>query len=144
MAHSTNRVILPGLPHYVTQLGRTSVLREPTDYRVFLHLLEESCSHHSVSVWGYTLVAEGYSLILVPNHSGSLDAAMRSVDAAYANYHNLRHMVRGPVWAGPSRPVAMCWSEVWDALVDGTVTMGRKSSGNPEFAFSHDLGDRLL
>jgi hypothetical protein len=29
-------------------------------------------------------------------------------------------------------------------LVDGTVTMGRKSSGNPEFAFSHDLGDRLL
>ena len=113
-------VIRPGLPHYVTQRGRTrdcSVFREATDYRVFLHLLEESCLRNKVAIWGYTLLSGGYSLILVPPHSDSLHLAMRRLDKEYARYHNLRHMVRGPVWEGPARPVAMCWSEVWDALV---------------------------
>jgi hypothetical protein len=53
----------------------------------------------------------------VPENTGSLDAAMRRVDSEYAHYHNLRHMVRGAVWQGAYRSVAMCWSEVWDAIV---------------------------
>jgi len=119
VAHN-NRVILPGLPHYVTERGRKgdpSVFREPTDYRVFLHLLEEACTRYEVAIWGYTLLARSYSLILVPDQAASLDAAMRHLDAEYARYHNLRHMVRGSVWEGGYKTVPMCWSQVWDALV---------------------------
>lgn len=116
-----NRVILPGLPHFVAQRGRSgdhTVFREPTDFRVFLHLLEESCGRYEVAIWGYTLLARSYSLILVPDNNGSsLDGAMKRLDSEYAHYHNLRHMVRGPVWGGSYRSVAMCWSEVWDAIV---------------------------
>jgi hypothetical protein len=115
-----NRVILPGLPHYVTQCGRSgdySVFREPTDYRVFLHLLEESCGRNEVAIWGYTLLARSYSLILVPENTNSLDLAMRRLDSEYAHYHNLRNMVRGAVWNGTYRSAAMCWSEVWDAML---------------------------
>ena len=119
MAQGT-RVILPGLPHFVSQRGRSGdlpVFREPTDYRVFLHLLEESCGRYAVAIWGYTLLARSYSLILVPENQESLDAAMRRLDSEYAHYHNLRHMVRGHVWTGAYRSAAMCWSEVWDAIL---------------------------
>jgi hypothetical protein len=115
-----NQVILAGLPHYVTQRGRSgehSVFREPTDYRVFLHLLEESCGRCEVAIWGYTLLARSYSLILVPENNDSLDAAMRRLDSEYAHYHNLRYMVRGVVWNSHYRAAAMCWSEVWDAIL---------------------------
>ena len=118
MAHG-NRVILPGLPHYVAQRGRSGggfVFREPTDYRVFLHLLEESCGRYEVAIWGYTLLAGNYHLILVPDNRGSLDAAMRRLDSEFAHYHNLRHMIRGPVWDSTYRSAAMCWSQVWDAI----------------------------
>ena len=114
-----NRVILPGLPHYVAQRGRCVggfVFREPTDYRVFLHLLEESCGRYEVAIWGYALLAGSYHLILVPENAGSLDAAMRRLDSEFAHYHNLRHMVRGPVWDSAYRSAAMCWSQVWDAI----------------------------
>ena len=110
---------MPGLPHYVAQRGLCedrSVFREPTDYRVFLHLLEESCDRHEVAIWGYTLLARSYSLILVPQDSQALDAAIRHLDCEFSHYHNLRHMVRGAVWKGIYRSTAMCWSQVWDAI----------------------------
>ena len=122
MANS-NRVTCPGLPHYVAQRGRSGaaydrrpVFRESADYRVFLHLLEESCKRYNVAIWGYTLLPRGYSLILVPDSAEALHSAIQRLDSEYAHYHNLRHMIRGQVWSGPFQSVAMCWSQVWDAI----------------------------
>ena len=118
MAHS-NRVVLPGLPHFVAQRGRGAgapVFRESADYRVFLHLLEESCARHQVSIWGYTLLPQSYSLVAVPHTGESLPSAIQRLDSEYAHYHNLRHMVRGPVWNGAFQSAPMCWSQVWDAI----------------------------
>jgi hypothetical protein len=92
------------------------VFREPTDYRVFLHLLEESCDRFEVAIWGYTLLARSYSLILVPESADSLDVAMRRVDSEFAHYHNLRHMARGTVWKGSYQAAPLCWSRVWEAI----------------------------
>ncbi len=114
-----NRVTCPGLPHYVAQQGRggdRQVFRESADYRVFLHLLEESCKRYDVAIWGYNLRPRGYSLILVPESAEALHSAIQRLDSEYAHYHNLRHMVRGQVWSGPFQSVAMCWSQVWDAI----------------------------
>ena len=118
MSHG-NRVLVSGLPHYVAQRGRCEerpVFRETTDYRVFLHLLEESCARYEVAIWGYTLLPRTYSLILVPTDAEALDSAMRRLDSEYAHYHNLRHMVRGPVWDRAYQSAAMCWSQVWDSI----------------------------
>ena len=116
---NSSRLIIPGLPHYVSQRGLAEsgpVFRESTDYRVFLHLLAESCEGYDVAIWGYSLLGRGYSLILVPESAEALHAAINRLDSEYAHYHNLRHMVRGQVWDGPFQTAAMCWSHVWDAL----------------------------
>ena len=114
-----NRVILPGLPHFVRQRGRVdghAAFLESADYRVFLHLLEESCARHMVWVWGYSLLPGGYSLVAVPGSAEALCSAVQKLDSEYARYHNLRHMVRGPVWNAQFQAAAMCWSRVWDAI----------------------------
>ena len=114
-----NRTIISGLPHYITRQGchGDPVFREPTDYRVFLHLLAESCERNDIAIWGYSVMSRGYSLVLVPSDGQAFDAGLRHVDAEYAHYHNLRHMVRKPVWDVRYESVAMCWSRVWDAIV---------------------------
>ena len=119
-----NRVVLPGLPHFITQRGRNlaedggqrPVFRESVDYRVFLHLLEESFTRHQVPIWGYSLLSRSYSLVVVPDSPEALCAAIQRLDSEYAHYHNLRHMVRGQVWNGAFQSAPMCWSQVWDAI----------------------------
>ena len=118
MAHG-NRLVLPGLPHYVTQRGKGEgrpLFRESADYRVFLHLLEESCMRQEVTILGYSLLSTGYSLIMVPGEATALALAIQRLDSEYAQYHNLRHMVRGPVWYGAFQSAPLCWSQVWDAI----------------------------
>jgi len=119
MSRSSQRVTLPGLPHYVTHSAHLEepAFREPTDFRVFLHLLGESCAQQRVRIWGYELSGHGYSLVLVPGQVESLGAALSRLDTEYTCYYNLRHMVRRKVWDESYQSAPMCWSKVWDALV---------------------------
>lgn len=47
------RVVLPGLPHHVTQRGnrRERTLFEEGDYELYLDLLAEAAARSGVAIW---------------------------------------------------------------------------------------------
>ena len=52
------RMVLPGIPHYVTQRGnrRERTFFEDADYALYLDLLAQSAARHGVAVWSYCLM----------------------------------------------------------------------------------------
>jgi REP element-mobilizing transposase RayT len=63
------RLVIPGLPHHVTQRGNR---RQPTffndgDYAAYLELMAEWCREEGVEIWSYCLMPNHVHLIAVPN-----------------------------------------------------------------------------
>ena len=62
------RVIIPGIPHHVTQRGnhREPIFFETGDQDVYMDLLAEQVARRSVAVWAYCLMPNHVHLILTP------------------------------------------------------------------------------
>jgi hypothetical protein len=62
------RVVVPGLPHHVTQRGNRRLLAffQDDDYRLYLDLLAEECRRHEVAIWAYSLMPNHSHLVPVP------------------------------------------------------------------------------
>jgi putative transposase len=62
------RIVVPDVPHHVTQRGnrRERVFLEDTDYGLYKDLLAQSCRKFGVAVWAYCLMPNHVHLILVP------------------------------------------------------------------------------
>jgi len=62
------RVVIPGMPHHITQRGNR---RQPTffcddDYAAYLELMGQWCKQRGVEVWAYCLMPNHVHLIAVP------------------------------------------------------------------------------
>ena len=62
------RVVVPGLPHHVTQRGnrRQQTFFRPEDYALYLELMDQWCGEHGVQVWAYCLMPNHVHAILRP------------------------------------------------------------------------------
>jgi len=94
------RIVVPGLPHHVTQRGNR---RLPTffvdeDYRAYLALLAEWCAKAGTQVWAYCLMPNHVHLILVPATAAGLRAALGDAHRRYTRGVNLRAGWRGHLW----------------------------------------------
>lgn len=71
------RIVIPHLPHHVTQRvnRRQQIFFEDADYRVTLDLLAEHARAARVAVWAYCLMPDRVHLILVPRESDPLRGA---------------------------------------------------------------------
>ena len=58
------RMVLPGVPHHVTQRGnrRERTFFEEGDYALYLDLLADAAERHGVEVWSYCLGKSGDSI----------------------------------------------------------------------------------
>ncbi len=94
------RLVVPGLPHYVTQRGnrRLPVFFGDDDYRAYVALLAESCAKAETQVWAYCLMPNHVHLILVPADADGLRAALGETHRRYARRVNLRADWRGHLW----------------------------------------------
>jgi putative transposase len=54
------RVVIPGVPHHVTQRGngRARTFFSDGDYRLYLDLLARHCAAAEVGVWAWVLMPE--------------------------------------------------------------------------------------
>jgi len=96
------RVVVPGLPHHVTQRGNR---RQPTffgedDYAAYRALLAEGCRKAGVAVWAYCLMPNHVHLILVPPEPDGLRAALGETHRRYTRFVNGREGWRGYLWQG--------------------------------------------
>lgn len=96
----TARLVLPGVPHHVTQRGNR---RQPTffgdaDYALYLDLLRFWCGRAGTAVWAWCLMPNHVHLILVPGHQDGLRAALAAVHRRYTWQVNQREGWRGHLW----------------------------------------------
>jgi len=96
------RLVIPGIPHHVTQRGnrRLPVFFSDNDYRAYKALLGEWCAKAGTKVWAYCLMPNHVHLILVPSHEDGLRAALGETHRRYSQHINAREGWRGHLWQG--------------------------------------------
>jgi putative transposase len=119
-----SRVVVPGVPHHVTQRGnrRMAIFSEPSDYELYRDLVAERLTRHGVVCWAYCLMPNHVHFILAPPEGDASTAAAaisRSVGEAHRRYTafvNARARVTGHLFQGRFGCVAMDDAHVLTAL----------------------------
>ena len=96
------RVVVPGLPHHVTQRGnrRQTTFFSEADYAAYLKLLAEALPRAGVALWAYCLMPNHAHLILAPERADSLASGIAELHQRYTRRINLREAWRGYLWQG--------------------------------------------
>jgi putative transposase len=91
------RIVLPGIPHHVTQRGnrRERTFFEDGDYALYLDLLADAAERARVEIWSYCLMPNHVHLIAVPGDEDGLRRCFRFVHRHYTGYINARLRVTG-------------------------------------------------
>jgi putative transposase len=103
------RLVLPGIPHHVTQRGnrREQTFFEDGDYALYLDLLADAAGRAGVEIWAYCLMPNHVHLVAVPSDQDGLRRCFRYVHRHYTGYINARMRVTGHLWQGRFSSVAM-------------------------------------
>ena len=103
------RIIVPGVPHHVTQRGnrREPIFFEDGDQALYRHILAEQADRHGVQVWAYCLMPNHVHLILVPATAEGLARAMGEAHRRYASFINARARWVGHLFQGRYASVPM-------------------------------------
>lgn len=94
------RLVIPELPHHVTQRGnrRLPTFLRDEDYRVYLDLLSEQAALARVAIWGYCLMPNHVHVIAVPTTADGLRRAFAETHRRHARHVNEREGWRGHLW----------------------------------------------
>jgi len=94
------RVVIPGIPHHVTQRGvrRNDVFFCKEDYELYIQLLSEFCCKCGTEVWAYCLMTNHVHLVMVPSTEDGLRASLGEAHRRYTRHINQREQCRGHLW----------------------------------------------
>jgi putative transposase len=103
------RVVIPGIPHHVTQRGngRQQTFFEDGDYALYLDLLAQAAERAHAEVWSYCLMPNHVHIILTPSDEDGLRRAFGELHRRYTGYINARRRTTGHLWQGRFSSVAM-------------------------------------
>ena len=103
------RLVVPGLPHHVTQRGngRARTFFEDDDYSLYRDLLAQACAEARVEVWAWCLMPNHVRLILVPADEDGLRRALSRTHRGYAGIIHARRRRTGHFWQGRFGSVVM-------------------------------------
>jgi putative transposase len=113
------RLVVPGLPHHVTQRGngRARTFFSDADYAYYRDRLGEHCTAADVAVWGWVLMPNHVHLILVPKDEDGLRRALAPLHRRYAGHVHAREKRTGHFWQDRFGCVAMDDQHLAAALV---------------------------
>lgn len=96
------RLVLPGIPHHVTQRGnwRGQTFFEEGDYRLYLDLLRDAAARARVGIWSYCLMPNHVHIILTPSDEDGLWRTFDDLHRRYTGYVNTRTRTTGHLWQG--------------------------------------------
>ena len=103
------RIVVPGLPHHVTQRGnrREPIFFEDGDQEIYRDLLAEQTRRAGVAVWAYCLMPNHVHLILTPKTAEGLGRAVGEAHRRYTNFINARGRWSGHLFQSRFSSVAM-------------------------------------
>ena len=112
------RVVVPGLPHHVTQRGngRQKVFFSDADYALYRDLLASACRNARVDCWAWVAMPNHVHLILVPHDRDGLRAALAPVHRRYAGLIHARRKRSGHFWQGRFGATVMDESHLAEAF----------------------------
>jgi len=96
------RLVIPGMPHHVTQRGnrRQQTFFNEGDYAAYLELMADWCREEGVEIWAYCLMPNHTHLIAVPSSEDGLRWAIGEAHRRYTRRINFREKWRGYLWQG--------------------------------------------
>jgi putative transposase len=96
------RVVIPGIPHHITQRGnrRMETFFSDADYREYLYLMAEWCNRCKVEVWSYCLMPNHIHIIATPETEDGLRRAIGEAHRRYTRYINFQKKWKGHLWQG--------------------------------------------
>ena len=103
------RIVVPGMPHHVTQRGnnRQDVFFVDDDRIAYLKLLAEQCRLYRVAILGYCLMTNHVHHILIPSTAEALAKALGRTHWRYTQYVNAAHGRSGHLWQNRFYSAAM-------------------------------------
>ncbi len=103
------RLVVPDVPHHITQRGhdRRDIFDTDDDRRRYLALLTDTCRLHGTSCRAWCLMDNHLHLILVPATTDALRATVAGTHTLYTNYLNGRRSETGRVFQGRFGSVTM-------------------------------------
>ncbi len=113
-----NRLVVPGLPHHVTQKGNLDcdVFEEDGDRRAYLSMLHKYAGRYGLDVWAYCLMTNHVHIVCVPRSEGSLSKTLRDAHTRYATWFNRRRAKSGHLWHNRYYSCVMDESHLWAAV----------------------------
>lgn len=96
------RVVVPGVPHCVTQRGdrRETVFLARGDYQRYLNLLKEYSAARGLEAIAYCLMPNYVHLVAIPRRADSLATVLKPVHLRLAQFVNWTHGMTGRRWQG--------------------------------------------
>ena len=96
------RLVVPGMPHHVTQRGnrRQQTFFNDGDYAAYLELMADWCREEGVRIWSYCLMPNHIHLIAVPSSEDGLRWAIGETHQRYTRRINFREKWRGYLGQG--------------------------------------------
>lgn len=112
------RLVVPGLPHHVTQRGnrRGQTFFEKGDYALYLDLLADSAKRARAEVWAYCLMPNHVHVILVPSDDDGLRRTFAELHRRYTGFVNARARTTGHLWQGRFGSVVMDETHLMNAV----------------------------
>ena len=96
------RVVVPEVPHHITQRGnrRLQTFFCDEDYEAYRDLMSQWCTRWGIEVWAYCLMPNHVHLIAVPPSEKALSQAIGEAHRRYTRRVNFREGWRGHLWQG--------------------------------------------
>lgn len=94
------RVVIPGVPHHVTQRGtrRQTTFFSTADYEAYLRIALGEFSAAKVEIWAYCLMPNHVHLVATPETEDGLAKAVGATHVRYARHINYREGWTGHLW----------------------------------------------
>jgi putative transposase len=96
------RVVVPGLPHHITQRGnrRQTAFFSEDDKALYIEILSIQSKKAGVRVWAYCLMNNHVHFVAVPEYQTSFAEGFGNTHKKYSRTVNFREGWRGYLWQG--------------------------------------------
>jgi putative transposase len=97
-----SRIVIPGLPHHVTQRGVRSIaiFRDDEDRELYLSLLCAQAKRWGLRFEGWCLMTNHVHLVVIPEKADALARGLGEAHRLYTRARNFREGVRGYLFQG--------------------------------------------
>jgi putative transposase len=96
------RIVIPGVPHHVTQRGnnRQTVFFNDDDRQNYLRVLKESTKRHGLFLIAYCLMTNHVHLVITPQEESGLSKGIGRAHLIYAQHVQRARAMTGHFWQG--------------------------------------------